>query len=157
MKRIWKPLVAVVVFVAVATGAGAAYGFWSTTGTGSGVATTGDMDPVTITSATAGDVVGSSLRPGGTADVVLKVHNPNAFAVHVVNILQVEGADITAHDGSGTCDTTGVTYTAPTTVADIPMGDSTIILPDAAAMDLTSDNGCQGATFEIPVTLTVKA
>jgi hypothetical protein len=157
MKRIWKPLVAVIVFLAVATGAGAAYGFWSASGTGSGVATTGDMDPVTITAATAGDVAGSSLYPGGTADVVLKVHNPNTFAVHVISILQVEDADITAHDGSGTCDTTGVTYTPPTTVADIPTGDSTITLPGAAAMDLTSDSGCQGATFEIPVTLTVKA
>lgn len=157
MKRIWKPLVAGIVFLAVATGAGAAYGFWSASGTGSGVATTGDMDAVTIESATAGDVTGSPLYPGATGDVVLKVHNPNAFAVHVVNILQVEDADITASGGTGSCDTTGVTYTAPTTVADIAPGYSTISLTGAVAMDSTSDDGCQGATFEIPVTLTVKA
>lgn len=159
MKRIWKPLVATLVFVAVAAGAGVASAYWSSTGTGSGVATTGDMDPVTIESATAGDVGGSLLHPGGQSDVVLKVHNPNAFPVHVVNILQIEDSDISGHDGIGSCDTTGVTYTAPIggSVADIPVGDSTIVLPDAASMDNSSDSGCQGATFDIPVTLTVKA
>ena len=113
MKRIWKPLVATLLFVAVAAGAGVASAYWGSTGTGSGVATTGDMDPVTIESATAGDVNGSLLLPGGQSDVVLKVHNPNAFPVQVVNILQIEDSEISGHDGIGSCDTTGVTYTAP--------------------------------------------
>jgi len=157
MKRMWKLLVAIVVFVAVATTSGIASAYWRSSGTSSGVAITGDMDPVTIESATAGDVNGSLLYPGTTSDVVLKVHNPNTFAVHVISILQIEDAEITGHGGSGDCATTGVTYTAPSTVADIPVGDSTIVLEDAAAMGSTSDVGCQGATFEIPVTLQVKA
>lgn len=157
MKRIGKILVAALVFAAVAAGAGVASAYWSASGTGSGVASTGDMDAVTIESATAGDASGAPLYPGSTGDVVLKVDNPNSFAVHVVDILQVEGEDITGHDGTGSCDTTGVTYTAPSSVADIPPGASTITLPGAVAMDSSSDDGCQGATFEIPVTLTVKA
>jgi hypothetical protein len=154
MKRIWKLIVALIAFVVVAGAAGAAYAFWSTGGTGSGVATTGDLESVTILSATAGEVVGSKLYPGGTANVVLKVSNPNAYAVQVVSIEQVDDSDIT---GSGSCDTTGVTFTAPVSVPDIDPGTNTIVLTNAASMDTSSDDDCQGATFDIPVTLTVKA
>lgn len=156
MKRAWKLLAAVLAFAAVAAVAGVAYAVLGSTGAGSGVASTGDMDTVTIESAV-GVVVDATLYPGGTADVVLKVNNPNAYAVEVVSILLTDGGEITGADGIGDCDTTGVTYTPPAGVDDIAPGDSTITLEDAVAMDLTADNGCQGATFQIPVTLRVKA
>lgn len=157
MKKLLKPLVAVVVFIAIAASAGVAFAYWQSTGTGSGVASTGNMQTVTITSSTVSTLNGSLLHPGGSADVVLKVNNPNAFAVHVVSINQIVGQQITASGASGTCTTTGVTYAPPATFADIPAGNSTLRLTNAAAMSTSSDSGCQGATFNIPVTLSVKA
>jgi hypothetical protein len=158
-KKLIKALAAVIVFAAVATGAGTAFAYWKATGSGSGVATTGTMQPVTIVSATISDVGTSLLHPGGSANVVLKVHNPNGFPVHVVSINQITGQSISPVGASGTCSTTGVTYTPPGSFADIPSNpaDSTITLTGAAHMDTSSDSGCQGARFDIPVTLSVKA
>jgi len=157
MKKLLKPIAAVVVFVAVASGAGMAYAYWHSIGAGSGVASTGTMQTVTIVSATVGDLHGSLLHPGADADVVLNVHNPNAFSVHVVSINQIVGQSISANGASGACTTLGVTYNPPLTFADVPPNDSTIVLTGAAHMDATSDSGCQGARFDIPVTLSVKA
>lgn len=157
MRKLLKPIVAIVVFAAIAGAAGTAFAYWRSTGTGSGVASTGSMQTVTITSSTVSNLNGSLLYPGHSADVVLKVNNPNAFAVHVVSINQIVGQQITASGASGTCSTTGVTYTPPLSFADIPAGASTIRLTNAAAMSTSSESGCQGATFNVPVTLSVKA
>lgn len=153
MSRVWKALTAVVAFAVVAGVSGSAYGFWRAPGSGSGVAAVGTMSKVTIEATTATDAGSSKLYPGGTANVVLKVNNPNTFAVHVVSIALT--GTITAN--SGTCSTTGVTYTAPTSVPDIAPGASTVTLSNAASMSTSSDAGCQGATFDFQVTLTVKS
>jgi len=156
MKRIGKFVIATLVFAAVAGLSGFAYAYWTAPGTGSAVATTGTMTTVTILgTTTAADAGSSKLHPGATADVVLRVHNPNPFAVHVVSVTSPGG--ITGSGGVGSCPTPGVTFTSPSTVADIPPGDSTVVLAGAASMLGTSSSGCQGATFQIPVTLTVKA
>lgn len=158
MTRTGKAIAAALLVGAMAAVAGgAAYGFWSTTGTGSAVATTGTLEVVTIEAATAADVGASKLQPGGTADVVVKVANPNTYAVKVTSIALTTGGVITGSGGTSTCATTGVTFTPPAVVADIAPGPQTIVLPGAASMSTASDSGCQGATFQIPVTLTVQA
>jgi hypothetical protein len=68
---------------------------------------------------------------------------------------------ISADSGHAACVTTGVSFTNRTGLSlTVPAAsggtDGTLqtTLSGAVAMDNTSDNGCQGATFTIPVTLT---
>lgn len=144
----------VVVVVLVAGLAGAAHAYWRASGSGGGQATTGTLEVVTIEATTASDAGSSRLQPGGSADVVLKVHNPNPYAVRVVSVTLA--GPITAESGVGTCTTTGVTFTDPGTAATLAPGTQTLVLAGAATMGTSADSGCQGATFRLPVTLTVQ-
>lgn len=143
-----------VAVVLVAGLAGVAHAYWRTTGSGAGQATTGTLEVVTIEATTASDVGSSRLQPGGSADVVLKVHNPNAYDVGVVSVTLA--GPITAESAIGTCATTAVTFTDPGTVATLVPGTQTLVLTGAATMGTSADSGCQGATFRFPVTLTVQ-
>ena len=138
---------------------GAAYASFSAGGTGSGSAPTGTMQAVTISAFTGGDQPTSTLIPGGTADVIVRVTNPNPAPVQVFSV--TSNGSITADSGHPGCTTTGVTFTAPSSPlspAVQVLASSTLLfhLAGAASMDLTSVSACQGATFEIPVTLTAR-
>jgi len=138
---------------------GAAYASFSAGGTGSGSAPTGTMQAVTISAFTGGDQPTSTLIPGGTADVIVRVTNPNPAPVQVFSV--TSNGSITADSGHSACTTTGVTFTAPSSplspaVQVSASSTSLFHLVGAASMDLTSVSACQGATFEIPVTLTAR-
>jgi len=138
-------------------GAGAAFAYFSSTGSGHGSARTGTLQTVTVSALVGGDTPSSTLLPGGpAADVVLRVNNPNAFAVTLVSVTGGPGA-ITGAGGTGTCTTTGVTFTNQNnlSVAIGASGTTLVHLAGAASMSASSDAGCQGATFSIPVTITV--
>jgi hypothetical protein len=62
---------------------------------------------------------------------------------------------ITANGGIGTCTTTGVTFADQTgqTIDIAANGSQSVTFNNAASMSNASDNGCQGATFTIPVSL----
>ena len=143
----------------VTAGAGTAYAFWSGTGAGSGSAAAGTMQPVTVDALVAGDNPRTALFPGGSADVVLRLTNPNPYSVQVYSVTgNGPAAADAAHPG---CTTTGVSFTgtaAPLSPATfVPANSSTLItLPGAAAMDTTSLAACQGATFSLPVTAEVR-
>ncbi len=139
--------------VAVAAGTAAAY--WITTGTGTATAQAGTAQNPT-TSAVA--VTSGLLVPGGSGDVFIKVNNPNAYAVRLTAV--TGNGTITAAGGSGTCTTTAVTFAsqAPTSNNTIAAGGSaTFTFSGAVAMGSNPDNGCQGATFTIPVTVTISS
>lgn len=142
------------VCLVVGLASGAAYAYYTSSGHGTGSASTGSMQTVTISSATATPT--SPLHPGGTGDVALEVTNPNNFAVTLVSV--VGAGTITADSGHPTCTTTGVTFTNQTTLsASISANNTaTIDLPGAASMSTASSAGCQGATFSIPVTISVE-
>jgi hypothetical protein len=144
---------AAVAVVAVAAGTAAAY--WITTGSGTATAQAGTAQNPT-TSAVA--VTSGLLVPGGTGDVYLKVNNPNTYAVRLTAVTGT-GA-IAGSGGIGTCATTAVTFTnqAPTSNNTIAAGGSaTFTFAGAVAMGTNPDNGCQGATFTIPVTVTISS
>jgi hypothetical protein len=131
------------------------YAAWTSTGTGNGYAKAGTAVDLTTSSTAAA----ASLYPGVDGDVALKVNNPNPYPVQVTDVTG-NGA-ITASGGTGTCTTTGVTFTAQHgQTINVPAksggvdGTTTTTLTGAAHMSNSSDNGCQGATFTIPVTLT---
>jgi hypothetical protein len=130
------------------------YAAWTASGTGNGYAKAGTAVDLTTSVATAT----ASLYPGTDGNVKITINNPNPYPVRVTDITG-NGA-ITASGGIGTCTTTGVTYTAQHSLTiDVAAktggvdGTTTTTLANAAHMDNTSDNGCQSATFTIPVTL----
>jgi hypothetical protein len=141
------------VAAASVVGVGVAHAYWSAGGTGSGSATTGDM--TITTEALSGETANSTLYPGGAADAILKIHNPNGYPVQVVAIT----ATGSPHAGNG-CSPTGVGFVAPTSFTaaqfSLPANQSTVLhLAGAMTMDTTSASTCQGQTFSLPVTVTV--
>lgn len=137
--------------LAVLVAAGLAYAAWTTNGSGNGYAEAGTAQALTTNDASGATV--ADLYPGANGDVKLEIANPNPFPVRVTSV-SGNGA-ITASGGIGTCNTTGVTFTNQTGLTiDVPAnGTQTATLNDAASMSNASENGCQGATFTIPVSL----
>jgi len=140
---------------AVALTAGTAVAYWVTTGSGTATAQAGTaQNPTTSTVA----VTSGLLLPGGTGDVYLKVNNPNGYPVRVTAV--TGNGTVTASGGTGTCTTTAVTFTnqAPASNNTIAANSSaTFTYAGAVAMGTNPDQGCQGAVFSIPVTMTVSS
>lgn len=152
-------LTALLVVVLALGAGGAAYASFTAGGSGTGTAPTGTMQPVTISAFTGGDLPSSTLVPGGSADVIVRVTNPNPSSVQVFS-LAANGA-ITADPAHAACSPTGVTFTAPSSplspTVNVPASSSLLFhLTGAAAMSLASQSACQGATFHVPVTLTAR-
>ncbi len=159
MRRRALLLVAVVALV-VGIGAGAAYGHFTSSGSGPGQhGSTGTMQTVTV--ATAG-TPSSPLLPGGTGDVVFSVTNPNNFTVSLVGVAL--SGTITSDNNHSGCTTTD---SNPVVTLSVPSGDlpvsiaanstKPVDLANAASMDIAATNNCQGATFNIPITITVRS
>ena len=155
MTRRWLLLTAPAICVVASLASGTAYAYFTSSGTGTGSGSVGTMQTVTVSSATVSP--GTPLLPGGSADVTLQVTNPNGFAVTLVSVAAT-GGEITADSGHPGCTTTGVTFTSQTGLSTNVPADSTtpIDLPGAASLSTASSPGCQGATFSIPVTITVQ-
>jgi predicted phage tail protein len=153
MKR--RILALVIAAVLVSLGAGVAYAYFTSTGSGAGSAGDGTLQTVTI-DATAGSP-STPLLPGGTGDVALQVSNPNGFAVTLVAV--TGSGTITVDSEHSGCDPSVVTFTDQTGLSTSIPGDSTgyqVYLDGAASMSTAAANACQGATFSIPVTITVQ-
>jgi hypothetical protein len=138
----------VVVTGALATAA------WLAGGSGNGSAKATTSQSLTLNDASAS--VTAQLYPGGSGDVKVSITNPNPFPVQLSSITQ-SGA-ITSDQGSACDASTGVSYTAPGSLAgaayNIGAGQTKVVtLTGAVAMSNASDNSCQGATFTIPVTV----
>lgn len=134
--------------------AGTAVAVWAAGGSGSGSGDTGTAQEVTITPGTPT----AQLYPGGTADVMLSLSNPNAFAVTVTSLSldDLQGTGGFAVDaGHSGCAVTTLTYPSsqdnggPGWV--VPAGTSTVTLTDALSMSTSAANACQGATFTVYV------
>jgi len=157
MRKSLKRTLVVGVAVVATAGAGVAYAAWTASGTGSGYAKAGSAQAVTT--ADASGSVTSLLYPGGTADVLVEIKNPNPFPVSVTAVSAGTGSIVASASG---CTTTGVSFTAPGTLATavtVPAngGDKVITLTGAAKMDNTSLDACQGASFTIPVSVTASS
>lgn len=146
---------AVVVVVALGLG-GAAEAFWSASG-GTGAATTGTTAPLTLSPGTPT----AGLAPGGQADVVLSVANPNPSPVTIGSLTLDPGqgtGGFAVDEGHTGCPTSTLTYTAQTNAgagwtvpAEVGGVDGTlsIRLPGAVAMGADAASACQGATFAV--------
>ena len=149
--------------------AGTAYAYFAVTGSGTGQASVGHLQPVVVEHATA--TVTGLLFPGGTGALELRITNPNPFAVRVVGVAQ-DGPVTVTGGGSGctsdtgtwpvlTLGTSGVSVATTTSVASgldlsVPASTTaTLTVANGASMATSSNTTCQGATFHIPVTVTV--
>jgi hypothetical protein len=137
--------------LALVLSVGTASAYWTGGGIGAGASTTGTLAPVTLMGLVA-ETPSSTLVPGGPAgDVVAKIDNQNAFNVTLVSI--AASGPVTASNG---CTPTGVSLTTPTNLPlTITPGTNVYHLAGAATMGPTSASACQGATFSIPITITV--
>lgn len=153
------------VFLAVALAAGPpSFAYFTTSGLGSGPGTTGSLQPLVIQSATTGSP-STSLLPGTTADLLLNLTNPNPGAVTLVSVTQGGGVAVQGGGGCtndpgwpGTLGNSGVTVVSSTGLSIPIAGGATAVvhIPGGAAMTTASASGCQGATFQIPVTVVVR-
>jgi hypothetical protein len=147
----YRTILVTLAAVTVSLGSGAAYAYFTSSGTATRSGSTGAL---TVTLAATVGLPSSALYPGGTGDVTLEVTNPNSFAVTLVSVMPAAGT-VTASNG---CSPTGVSLTSQTGLS-IPIaasGTTQVDLPGAASMSNASANACQGATFSIPVVITVQ-
>ena len=150
---------AIVAVVLLAASAGAASAYWLTAGSGAGAAPAGDLQALTTQALVQPAAGQQSLAPGGTADAVIRVANPNAYPVQLYSV--AASGPAAADAGHPQCVTTGVSFQNPgaplTPTVTIPANSSqTVSLPGTVSMDLSSDTGCQGALFSLPLTLEVR-
>jgi hypothetical protein len=139
--------------------AGVAFAAWTATGTGSGSAKAGSSSALVITAT--GTTPTASLYPNGSAPIYMKVSNPNPFKVQINQLTAGAGNAVTSDNATCTTNGTGVTLApqnpAAGTGLTLPASSvsNDVVVNAAAAMDNTSDNACQGATFTFSaVTLT---
>ena len=147
-RRILTAGLTVIVLGAVAL----VYAAWTTNGTGEGYAKAGTAQALTTVDVSASTT--ASLYPGITGNVLIKITNPNPFAVRVTDVTRT--GTITADSGHSGCTTTGVTFTDQSGLTlDVAASTATqFTLTGAASMSNASLDACQGATFTIPVSLT---
>ncbi len=134
---------------ALTAGGGMAYAAWSTSGTGTGRAAAITATTLTVTAATGA----ADLYPGfADGDVHFTVTNPNPYPVTIASMSP--GAITTSTPG---CLASMITVD-PATGLSIAVGanatTSAVSIADVVTMSAAAPDACQGATFQITLTLT---
>jgi hypothetical protein len=136
-----------------AIGVGVAFAVWTVGGSGTGTATATSSLNLTTSVAT----TTAQLYPGiSGANLYLTVNNPNPFPVTVTSV-NANGAAVPDAGHAAGCVTSGVTFTTQATSQAIGASGSLSFTVPGVSMTNASDNGCQGATFTIPVTFTASS
>jgi hypothetical protein len=150
-------LVSAVLALVVVPLGGVALAYWGGTGGGTGTTATGTVVPVTLTAGTPS----ATLRPGGTANVVLTATNTNVSPVRVASLALdtsrgTGGFSVDA--GHSTCNVNALSYTTQNNGGSgwtIPgrvglvNGTLAVTLTNALGMAASAANACQGATFTV--------
>jgi len=170
MRTSVKRVVVAGAVLAITAGAGtAAYAAWLATGKGHAYAQAGEAVELTTEKV---DVL-STLYPGVTGDASITVNNENPYPVLLTSINWNPADGVQANPVKGReCGNTGVYFgdfsagpVGTNGVLDVeaknfvvPAGKSaTFDLADSVRMINNSENGCQGATFKIKVSLAGKS
>ncbi len=154
--RIRKLAIAAAITVAAAgAGTGVAFGVWTVPGAGNGSGAATVANGLTITASTpTGNA--ATLYPGGPAGAVyFQVANPNPFAVTITGLTW--GTPISNITTACPSSNISLDPNAPTTVSiSIPANATAgTAYQINGVLDLAhaAPNGCQGASFNIPVTV----
>lgn len=144
-----KRLIAGGVLVAVVGSGAVAYAAWGGTATGPGRARATTTVQATITAVDGAP----DLYPGFTdGDVFFTITNPNAFEI---TYTAMTAATVTSSDETN-CPAANVTVDPATGLSLVsPPGVSeTLSIADVVSMSVAAPDGCQGASFDIALTLT---
>lgn len=153
-RLVCRALAVAAVIGVIAVGYGTAYAFWTRSTSGAASGTTASLH-VSLVALAGGDTSNSTLVPGGQGDLVLKVSTQSSVTLTAVALKS--GGSITADGGHPGCSTTGVSVATPTNLPiALAPGTTVVHLANGVAMSTSSSAGCQGATFSVPVTITVK-
>jgi hypothetical protein len=163
MRKSVKRAIVVGTAIAAVGVVGVAYAAWdaNTTGNAAAQAETG-KNLVVLDAKT-----DATLYPGATGNATIEIKNPNKYPVKVSSLQWDQGAGVKATPVSGsTCNNTGV-YFGDFSKSSIGSGGLLAVklelaagetkaftLTNAVHMINNSENGCQGATFSIPVAVT---
>lgn len=136
---------------------GVAFASWTLEGTGTGTA-----DAAVAATLTSELSVPANLYPDLTTDASITITNPNDFPVTVTQIAFTGALEVTPGDGKTCTDTdSAVTFNGPITITiAVPAkagevnGTATQALTGAVTMGADATDGCQGASFSHPITLT---
>ncbi|MCU1459933.1 MAG: hypothetical protein JWO37_8 [Acidimicrobiales bacterium] len=158
-----------IVALATAAGALAAMGIgyaatstsWTTVGDGSGSAKAYTQ---VLTLAATTPAADSSLYPGNAtgSDLTFKISNTNPYNIDITGVAAASVGSITTANGKGACPAADVSFTAPTSQSTITnhavnaaVSNQVVTLVGALKMSALAADGCQGATFSVPVTVTI--
>ncbi|MEU8657267.1 hypothetical protein [Actinoplanes philippinensis] len=149
MRKSIKRAVVVGTALAVTTGAGAAYAAWVAKGAGEAKAQAVSAAPLT----TGGVSLTADLYPGAAGDAKITINNPNSYKVKVTDIT---ATGVTASGGLGECLGSNVVFANQTGKnIEVPAkGNVQVTLTNAVSMIADAQDGCQGATFTVAVSLT---
>lgn len=136
---------------------GVAYATWTAGGSGTGTAGTGTTTALTLTPGTPS----AGLYPGGQADVVLTISNPNESPIRVMSLGLDTGqgtGGFAVDAGHSGCSVTALGYTTQTNGGagwTVPAkvggtnGTLPVTLTNALSMATNAANACQGATLTV--------
>jgi hypothetical protein len=132
---------------------GTAFAFVRATGSKAASGKVGHPAAIIVEHATG--TVSSVLFPGADADLALTLTNPNTGTAKVTGIAQ--DGTVSVSGGTG-CTKTNAAVTVRTLTGlsvTLAHGTHSVTVVTGAAMGSAAVTGCQGATFHIPVTVTV--
>jgi len=148
--RISRKLIGVALVVVVGGAAGLAFAAWTASGTGSGAAQATSAQAVTYSNGT----TTAQLYPTGSGDLVISVHNPNAYKIQITDV--AGNGTITVDAGHSACNAASVTFTDQHSLTKTVAASTTVdvTLTGAVSMSNAANDSCQGATFTVPVSVT---
>jgi hypothetical protein len=147
----WLGLLVILAIALTVASTASAYAYLRGVGRGTGTVPAGTL-LLQVEPATAGDANTGLLLPGGRADAIVRVHNPNRVSVLVIGV-RGNGRPV----ASNGCAPTGVSFTDQSLRTTVPAGASMLLrLSGAVAMDLSAAASCQGVGFSIPVSVTAR-
>lgn len=147
------------VVLALLAVSGTAFAFWAAGGGGTGTAGTEATLRVTLSPG----VPTGQLYPGGTADVVLTISNPNAATVRIGSLALDEAqgtGGFSVDNDHAACDLSVLAFTTATNgpagwsvpgAASGTPGTSAATLSDALSMSVDAADACQGAELTVHV------
>jgi len=153
-KRLGGAIGALVMLLA---GAAVVYAAFTATGTGSGRAASVNAVSITVTPTMCAS---ADLYPGGPAGAIcFTLTNSNPYAVHFTSVTYPNSSAIVAINApcpnSNVSIASGLSSTLATPInvaANTTTG--TLSLPGVVQMSSAATDGCQGANFNVPITLT---
>jgi hypothetical protein len=133
-----------VLIAAVLLPVATATAYWSAQGAGAGTPGTGS----TAMTAEAGSVRG--LYPGRSSTVAVTARNrgSRSFMVH-----SLTGGTVSVTGATGSCDATAVSLTPRSGLSSVVPSGGFLVMKLTVTMSTSAEDGCQGATFSLPVTV----